>query len=253
VVSEALQKELEDRGIARDKILVNPNAVDPDLFRPDCRGNLIRSRLGVKPQQVVVGFIGSFSYWHGIGVLEEAIHLLLKEQENAPGRAQLRFLLIGDGPLGQELRDNLREYWEYGSVIFTGKIPHVQAPQYLDATDILLSPHVPMPDGTPFFGSPTKIFEYMAMGKAIIASNLDQLGRVLTHQETAWLVEPGNPRELADSIRLLAARPEVRKSLGENARKTVMAQYTWQQNANRVLARFAAPQPQAELRHTHAA
>ena len=64
--------------------------------------------------------------------------------------------------------------------LFTGLIPQEKGPQYLAVADILVAPHVPNPDGTPFFGSPTKLFEYMAMGRGIVASNLDQIGEVST-------------------------------------------------------------------------
>jgi glycosyltransferase involved in cell wall biosynthesis len=254
VVSDALRKELIDRGIPQHKILVNPNGVDPDIFYPHCGGNEIRSRLGLQPSQVTIGFIGSFSYWHGIGVLQEAIHVLLREQASDAKSPELRFILIGDGPLSPEIREALQPYCKRGWVIFTGRLPHDRAPQYLDAADILISPHVPMPDGTPFFGSPTKIFEYMAMGKAIVASNLDQLARVLTHQQTAWLVEPGNAGELAEAIRLLAARPETRRYLGETARNIAVTHHTWQQNAARVLSRLAElERPRTELTQSQAA
>jgi len=239
VVSDALRQELVSRGVPDHKILVNPNGVDPDIFYPGCGGKEIRSQLGLRSGQVTIGFIGSFSYWHGIGVLQDAIQVLLREQESDAKSPELRFVLIGDGPLSPEIREALEPHRKRGWVIFTGRLPHERAPQYLDGADILVSPHVPMPDRTAFFGSPTKIFEYMAMGKAIIASNLDQLSRVLTHQQTAWLVEPGNASELAEAIRLLAAHPEIRNFLGANARKTALTQHTWQQNASRVLSRFA--------------
>ena len=239
VVSDPLRQELIERGIPEERILVNPNGVDPDVFRPDCDGNEIRRQLGIQEDQVTVGFIGSFSYWHGVGVLQEAIQLLLREEQADATVPQLRFVLVGDGPLGPEIREALEPYRKRGWVVFTGQLSHEQAPQYLAATDILVSPHVPMPDGTPFFGSPTKLFEYMAMGKAIVASNLDQLARVLTHQETAMLVEPGNARELADAIRVLAADSKMRSYLGWNARKRVLSHHTWQQNAERVLSRGA--------------
>ena len=77
-------------------------------------------------------------------------------------------------------------------MIFTGSLPSDKVAEYLDASDILVSPHIPMPDGSRFFGSPTKLFEYMAMGKAIVASRLEQLAEVLEHDRTAWLVTPGN-------------------------------------------------------------
>ena len=85
-------------------------------------------------------------------------------------------------------------------MIFTGALPHDKVAEYLDAADILVSPHIPMPDGSRFFGSPTKLFEYMAMGKAIVASRLEQLAEILEHDRTAWLVTPGNTEELAEAI-----------------------------------------------------
>jgi glycosyltransferase involved in cell wall biosynthesis len=234
-----MRQELIQRGIPEEKILVNPNGVDPDSFHPGCGGNDIRRQLGFQLGQVTVGFIGSFSYWHGIGVLQEAIQVLLREQESGGLLPQLRFLLVGDGPLSPEIRDALEPYSGRGWVVFTGQVPHERAPQYLDAADILVSPHVPMPDGSPFFGSPTKLFEYMAMSKAIVASNLDQLAQVLTHQQTAWLVKPGSAPELAHAIRLLATNPDMRSYLGNNAREAALSNHTWQQNAARVLSRFA--------------
>ena len=243
VVSDALRQELIERGVPEEKILVNPNGVDPDLFHADCGGNEMRRQLGFAPGQVVVGFIGSFSYWHGIGVLQEAIRALLRQQESGRLLPELRFVLIGDGPLGPEIREALGPYSGRGWVVFTGQVPHEQAPQYLDAADILVSPHVPMSDGSPFFGSPTKLFEYMAMRKAIVASNLDQLSKVLTHQQTAWLVKPGSAAELAHAIRVLAADADMRSYLGSNAREAALSNHTWQQNAARVLSRFAQMEP----------
>ena len=118
----------------------------------------------------------------------------------------------------------------------------------MDASDILVSPHVPMPDGSPFFGSPTKLFEYMAMGKAIVASNLDQLSQVLDHRTTAWLVPAGNEVELAAAIEMLANDPELRHRLGQNARATILDRRTWRVNAARVLAYFGGPR-QSNLIH----
>ena len=103
---------------------------------------------------------------------------------------------------------------EDGKVIFTGSLPSEKVVEYLDASDILVSPHIPMPDGSRFFGSPTKLFEYMAMGKGIVASRLEQLAEVLEHDRTAWLVTPGDVEELAEAIRRLALDPAKREALG---------------------------------------
>jgi glycosyltransferase involved in cell wall biosynthesis len=236
VVSDALRDELVGKGVEADRILVNPNAVNPHRFQPGGGGRERREQLGIEREDVVVTFIGSFSYWHGVSVLEKAIAQLLQVQ-NTGSSPRLRFLLIGDGPLCAEIRNHLQQFENARQVIFTGIIPHAEVVSYLDASDIFLSPHVPMPDGRPFFGSPTKLFEYMSMAKAIIASDLDQIGSVLRHKENAWLVTPGDANELAAAIELLAADHLTRARLGSQARADVLARHTWALNAQQVLSR----------------
>ena len=184
-----------------------------------------------------MAFAGSFSYWHGIPVLQKAIEALLDPDSSS----QFRFILIGEGPLQAEMRRSLRMFEERGQIVFTGILPHHEVREYLDAADILVSPHVPLPDGRPFFGSPTKLFEYMSMGKAIIASQLDQLAEVLSNNETALLVTPGDVQALVSAMQRLAGDAELRRSLGQNARESAIERHTWQQNAARVLQLIPRP------------
>jgi glycosyltransferase involved in cell wall biosynthesis len=233
VVSDPIRDELLERGIPAARVMVNPNAVDPDQFHPGCGGAQLRRELGIGPEEITVGFVGTFGPWHGIQVLEQAIHVLLGTESER----KLRFLLVGDGLLRADLRKSLQEFERSGQVVLPGIVPHDQVCSYLDASDILVSPHVPLPDGRPFFGSPTKLFEYMAMGKAIVASRLDQLAQVLSHAENAYLVEPGSVQELVDAIRLLVNDGGLRGRLGAQARETAIARHTWRRNVEHVLAR----------------
>jgi glycosyltransferase involved in cell wall biosynthesis len=123
-------------------------------------------------------------------------------------------------------------------VIFTGSVGHDRIPALLDACDILVAPHVPLADGSEFFGSPTKIFEYMAMGKAIVASRLGQIGDVLADEETALLVEPGNVDELKAAIVRFVEDKRLREALGKKAREVAEREHTWTHNARRVLNEF---------------
>jgi glycosyltransferase involved in cell wall biosynthesis len=241
VVSNPLKQRLIEDGVPGERILVNPNAVDPERFHPHCGGAELRRNLGFRSGDIVVCFVGSFSYWHGVAVLEQAIRLLLDGAQ--PADRPVRFLLVGDGPLAPQMRNTLERYSRSGSVIFTGAIPHESVRAHLDAADILVSPHVPMPGGTPFFGSPTKLFEYMAMGKAIVASALDQIGEVLEHGRTALLVKPGDPGELVEAIKRLAVDERLRIELGRKVRETALERHTWRQNARRVLAYSSGTRP----------
>jgi glycosyltransferase involved in cell wall biosynthesis len=76
----------------------------------------------------------------------------------------------------------------------------------------------------------------MAMGKAIVASRLDQLAEVLSHNDTALLVSPGEVLQLVEAIRLLSEDEGLRRRLGRRAREVAIAQHTWRQNVARVLA-----------------
>ena len=233
VVAEAERRNLLRAGIAAEKIVVNPNGVDPEKFRPGIGGLAARHELGVADDETLAGFVGTFGPWHGVLTLAEAIGLL-------PEDCGRHFLLVGAGKLREEVERMIRAAGKERQVIFTGHVEHERVPALLDACDILLSPHVPMTDGSEFFGSPTKLFEYMAMGKGIVASRLGQIGEVLADGETALLAEPGNARQLADAILCLGRSRELRESLGAAARRAAVERHTWKHNAGRVLDEYRA-------------
>lgn len=231
VVSEVERRNLEARGIAAEKIVLNPNAVDVQRFRPDIGGAAKRRELGIKETDLLAGFVGTFGPWHGVVELAKAI-------KDVPESVPLRFLFVGSGSLHGEVERLLRAERESGRVIFTGAVEHDSVPVFLDACDILAAPHVPLADGSEFFGSPTKIFEYMAMGKAIVASRLGQIGEVLSDGETALLVRPGGVNDLADAMVRLVDSGGLRVRLGERARDEAVQRHTWTHNAERVLKAY---------------
>ena len=230
VVSEVLKINLIQNGINESKILVNPNGVDTDVYKPNCGGNEIKNQFGLLNCNIV-GFIGTFGVWHGAIVMAKAIVQYLKSN----ARTNTKFLLIGEGNDLPEVKQIIFDAGFSNSVIFTGRIDQNEGPKYLDACDILLSPHIPNPDGSEFFGSPTKLFEYMSMGKAIIASNLNQIGEILEHNKTAILVEPNNVEILAHAINKLILNKKIQEELGLNAREEVINNYSWDKHVERIL------------------
>jgi len=231
VVSDVERRNLEARGVAAEKIVVNPNGVDVERFRPGVGGAEVRRELGIREDEVVAGFVGTFGPWHGVEKLAEAIKLISPDE-------RVRFLLVGSGSLHVEVEKELETEVASGRVIFTGPVGHERVPRLLDACDILVAPHVPLADGSEFFGSPTKIFEYMAMGKGIVASRLGQIGEVLKDGETALLVEPGDVRKLRDAMVRLSQNVDMRRALGAKARQTAEREHTWRHNAQRVLDEY---------------
>ena len=234
VVSRPLKEQLEGIGIPGDRILVNPNGVDVDKFKPgkqEDRSRLKRE-LGISENIVVIGFSGTFGQWHGIPELTEAIIRINDDQLYNGG---VFFILFGDGILRHKTQEKIDHY---KNVLFTGTIEFKHIEKYLDICGILLAPHGKTPDGRQFFGSPTKLFEYMAMSKGIVASNLGQIGEVLTHMENCYLVEPGDVDQLVTGIKYLVENKEEVNRLGSNARSLVEKSFTWESNVERMIAAF---------------
>ena len=123
-------------------------------------------------------------------------------------------------------------------MIRVGLVPHARMPAYLAACDVLLAPHGRQVDGGEFFGSPTKLYEYLAAGRAIVASDVGQIGRVVRHGRTGLLVPPDDPAALVEAVVRLADQPGLRAELGRAARAEAERDHTWRQNVERVLGLF---------------
>ena len=221
-VSEVERRNLIKAGVDEQKIFVNPNGVDVRRFHPGTGGSEIRRRLNIN-EQIVVGFLGTFGPWHGAPVLAETAPML---------DSRCHLLFIGDGDERALTEAKLGEAKSHAT--FVGRISHREVATYLDACDILVSPHVPATDGSEFFGSPTKLFEYLAMKKAVIASRLGQIADVITDGENGLLVSPNDRAALAAAINRLANDESLRWRLGKVARQTVLENFTWRDNAARV-------------------
>ncbi|MEX1138017.1 MAG: glycosyltransferase family 4 protein [Bacteroidota bacterium] len=233
VISKGVKEQLNSQGLSPRTIVMNPNGVDPDEFHPAIKGNAVRQRYGFSAAHTVVGFIGTFAKWHGVETLIEAAIQSVRK------RSTLRFLLVGDGGLRTALDRRVSGTGTGKAIVFTGLIPHSSAPQHLAACDILVSPHLGFEDRSVFFGSPTKLFEYMAMGKPVIASRLEQIGEIVVHNKNGLLMKPGDVDELVSLILHLAGRKELRTRLGKAARKDVVTHYTWEKNVERLLRLLA--------------
>ena len=231
VVSGALRDEVLARGVEPERAVVLPNGVDPELYRPDLDGSEVRARFGLAGL-CVAGFIGTFGVWHGARVMARAAARVLRS------RPQAHFLFVGDGVERRAAEEILAESGVLDRATFTGLVPQEEGPAHLAAMDILVAPHVPNADGSRFFGSPTKLFEYLAMGRAIVASRLEQIGEVLEDGRTALLVPPGDEAALAAAILRLIDRPEERNRLGAAARGAAVSLHTWEARARGLLSRL---------------
>lgn len=226
VVSEQVKNDLIGLyNVNEKRIFITPNAVNPEVFNPDISGKNIRKKYGLN-KKIIVGHVGSFRIWHGAIVLAKAVAKITKNHKN------IHFLFVGDGGEKQKVEEYLRKNRLTGYCTFTSAVLHQDIPGYMAACDILVSPHILWKD---FFGSPTKIFEYMAMEKPIIVSSIGQMKEILTDENTALLVEPENVSALAGAIIRLSTDNQLRQKLGRNARNEVVKKYTWDKNAEKIL------------------
>lgn len=180
-------------------------------------------------------------------MLQELIVELTRTDKN------VHFLMIGDGPLLAQLKIFIRAHRvPESAVTFTGIIAQEKAPDYLMRCDAFLCPTRSSADGVRFFGSPTKLFEYMSMARLIIASDIEQLSEVLypafkvsgvtevvplkVHNQVGLVVDPSDIQGFINACKLcLAMSHEDQSRMGNNARQKVLAHYTWKQHVQKII------------------
>ena len=238
VISEEVKSTLVARGVPSTKILVNPNGADLTAYAPptDEERAAVRHGLGFSASEAVVGFTGTFGGWHGVDVLAEAMPKI------CAANPSIRWLLIGDGNYKHVIDRAIAMHALGDRVRAVGRVPQAEGARLLRACDLFVSPHNSHMVDSKFFGSPTKIFEYMAMAGGIVASDLEQIGQILSPalrladlsrpdarvaDERAVLCEPGNVEEFTGAVAALASRLDVARALGRNARTAVANHYSW--------------------------
>lgn len=222
VISEALKNDLvEHSPTVADKVIVAHDGAD---LNPDMGSKESNERLQV-------GYVGHLYSGRGI-------ELILECAENLP---DFDFNIIGGEEKDIEHFKNLKKLI---NVRFYGFVSPGELKSIYTEQDVLLMPYqrkVGIASGTldtSRWMSPMKMFEYMATGKAIISSDLPVLKEVLKHDHNAVLVSPDNPQEWIDELKELSENTTRRIELGENARKDLLEQYTWEARARSIMTFF---------------
>ncbi len=210
-VSEAAKRRLVSHWqVPPEKCVVLPNAVDVSRFSGPFDKGHIRAewQLGNAP---VVGFVGSFQPWHGLDFLLESFACCL------PQVPQAKLLLVGDGPIRSDIEAQVAAMGLSDSVVMAGFVAQDCVPELLAVMDVAVIPYPRLPQELWF--SPLKLYEYMAAGKAIVASADGQIATVLKHRHTGRLVEPGDVPGLTNAIVALLKDPAERHRLGTAAQQ----------------------------------
>jgi glycosyltransferase involved in cell wall biosynthesis len=184
---------------------------------------------GAEPRPFTIGYAGHLYPWKGVDLVVEAIAALLDTEGLIIGGHQGEADLTRVKALVDRLHCSSR-------VTFTGHLPPHEALRRLRDAQVLTLPN-PSSAIARDFTSPLKLFEYMAAGRPIVASDLPSIREVLRDGDNAILVEPGNPHALTEGIRRIKNDPALGETLAGRALQDVRA-YTWDARAGRLETLF---------------
>lgn len=222
-ISAGLKDHLRSKWkIDASKLTVLACAADVHAFGPNHNQELVRKGLGLTTEPVVM-WVGGFFPWHDLDLLLDSFALVLRRHPSA------KLVLVGDGQTRPLVAQRIQQNGLQQSVIMTGAIPHTEVPGMLSIADIAVVPAAPVSAGGGGTGTPLKLFEYMAAGKPIVATDLNQAADVIQHGYSGLLVQAGNVNSFADAILKLIYDPLERQRLGQNAQQQANALYSWEE------------------------
>jgi glycosyltransferase involved in cell wall biosynthesis len=224
-VTQVLGDIVSSYGVERDRIVVIPNGINEKRFAQAPDTEAAKAGLGLQGK-LVLGFTGFVREWHG---LDSVIELIAKD----PPESSRHLLVVGDGPARATLEEQSKNLNISHRVTFTGIVGREDVARYVAAFDIALQPAVVA------YASPLKLFEYLALGKAIVGPAQPNLMEVLTDGQNALLFDPKQPGGLLQAISQLYGDATLRRTIGENAKTTILKKkLTWSANAQRAVKLF---------------
>lgn len=221
-VTNELANYVRRANVAENRIHVIPNGIDPAKFSSDLDDTQIRRQLGLGTR-TVIGFTGFLRDWHGLPNVVDAMAGLIPDVD-------AHFLVVGDGPARADVEQQAKLRGISDRVTVTGLVQRSEVAAYQAAYDVAVQPEATS------YASPLKLFEYMALGHAIIAPDQPNLREVLEHDKNALLFAPGDKQAFTDTLQRLVTDGTLRQRLGQAAADAVTAMpYTWDGNAQRVI------------------
>lgn len=209
-------------GVPANKIEIVPNAVEPDKFPIIKKDVGLTERLKLE-NKIIFGYVTNVRWFEGIQTIIKAWPKIIKKNPNAI------FLLIGDGPYLEKLKSNIKELGIEKSFLTIGRIPHNDIAMYYSLIDIFVVPRINVPVSN--IVTPLKPLEAMISKKAIIVSDVNALKEMVIDGETGLHFRADDEKHLAEVCIKLANDTELRTKLGEDGRKWVIKNRTWDINA----------------------
>jgi glycosyltransferase involved in cell wall biosynthesis len=221
-VTHVLARRLKKAGVDESKILVVPNAIDPERFRAIPTTEDAKVALNLQ-SHFVLGFVGFMRDWHG---LERAINFIAEREEK-----NYHLLLVGDGPARTPLEREATTRGIADKITITGVVSRDALPGYIAAFDVALQP------GVVEYASPLKLFEYLAAGRVIVAPKTRNIEEVLKDGENALLFRPDDLANFSEVLDRACTDEGLRRRVSQGARETIAKRgLTWENNAAKVVS-----------------
>ena len=216
-IAETLLEGLGSRSTA---VVHIHNGIDLRKVKSTRTREDVRRSLGIDSGTLLVGAVGRLSPVKGHIHLLRAARLILQKERGA------RFLIVGDGPLRDELISSARQLGIDRECLFVG----ARADTYdlIDAMDVFVLPSLDE-------GVPMALLEAMALGKAVVATAVGGIPEIVTPRANGLLVEATDEQALADACLELALKPDLARTLGEHARRVVEDRFSHETNGRAVM------------------
>jgi glycosyltransferase involved in cell wall biosynthesis len=220
-VTRVLGDIVVKHGVAPGRVVVIPNGINPERFAMSTNTAAAKRALNLD-RHLVLGFTGFVRDWHG---MDKVIDFIAQEGRETG----CHLLVVGDGPARASLEQQAKRLGLSDRVTFTGVIGRDDVAKYVAAFDIALQPAVVD------YASPLKLFEYLALGRAVVAPNQPNIREILQDGDNALLFDAQDPAGLVRAIRSLVRDAALRERLAVRAGATIAEQnLTWRGNAQRV-------------------
>jgi len=229
VICEGMRADIVARRVDGRRVIVIPNGVDTNAFQPVARAHDLAERFGLDGK-LTLGYFGSFYHYEGLRFLLDAFADLVVR---VPGA---RLLLAGGGEEEATLRRLAEPLGD--AVVFAGRVPHDEIRRLYSVIDVFVCPRRRM--RLTELVTPLKPLEAMAMGKAVLASDVGGLKELVSHEATGLLFAAESREAFVAAAARLDSDPGLVASLGKRARASVLAERTWPQIVSRYLPAYAA-------------
>ncbi len=238
-ITPPLAQALIEGGLPQARVMVAHDGVRRARFDSLPERDAARCEIGWPLDAFIVGYVGRLHTMNMDKGLDTLIEALAQLDDAA-------LALVG-GP--DDMAAVLRRRWlarglSEADFLYVGQAAPARVPLYLRAFDVCAMPF-PWTPHYAYYASPLKLFEYMASGRPVVASDLPAWADVVRDGETALLVPPGDADALAGAIARLRADPALRQRLGDAASARVLAHYTWDARARAILRRIQAQREMA--------